>query len=75
MSVIQWAEDRTRSMTLLDVGMLKIYCVLFGVIIGAYVPALVTENVWWIAAVVLLLGARGAYRWLTAPGAPTGPQP
>lgn len=53
-------------MTVWDVGILKIYCVLFGMIVGAYIPTLVTRNVWWLAAAVLILGGRSGYRWLTA---------
>ena len=67
MTVLRWAEQRTSAMTIWDVGFLKIYCVLFGMIVGAYVPSLVTRNVWWIAAAVLVLGGRSGYRWLTAP--------
>lgn len=66
MSVLQWAEERSQSMTLWDIGVLKIYCVLFGVVVGAYVPHFVTTNVWWFVAVVLVLGIRNGHRFLTA---------
>ncbi len=66
MTVLGWAEQRTSAMTVWDVGILKIYCVLFGMIVGAYIPTLVTRNVWWLAAAVLILGGRSGYRWLTA---------
>ena len=66
MSVMQWTEERTNAMTVWDVGVLKVLCVFFGLIIGAYVPSFVTQNIWWFVAVVLLLGGRSGYRWLMA---------
>lgn len=66
MSVIQWAEDRSRTLTIWDTGVLKVYCILFGIIVGAYAPTFVTRNVWWFIGAVLVLGGGYAYRWLTA---------
>ncbi len=69
MSVFTWAEGRANAMTIWDIGLLKIYVMLFGMIVGAYFAPFVTQNVWWFVAAVLLLGARGGYRWLTAEAA------
>ena len=66
MSVMEWADERTHAMTTWDVGVLKVYCVLFGVIVGAYAPSFVTQNVLWFVVAVLLLGGWSGYRWLTA---------
>jgi len=66
MSILEWAEQRTSAMTIWDVGVLKIYCVLFGVIVGAYISTLVKENLWWFVISVLVLGLFSGYRWLTA---------
>ena len=71
MGLIQWAEERSRAMSVWDIGVLKIYCVLFGMIVGAYVSTFVTDHVWWFVVAVLLLGMGLGYRWFTAeiPGA------
>ena len=45
MGVIQWADRRSRALSLWDVGALKIYCVLFGMIVGAYLSQFVTRHV------------------------------
>lgn len=66
MGVIQWAEARTEALNLWDIGILKIYCVLFGMIVGAYASSFVRDHVWWFAGVVLVLGGFVGYRWLTA---------
>jgi len=64
--LIQWAEQRTRALSLWDIGVLKIYCVLFGMIVGAYVSSFVRQQVWWFVGAVLLLGLGVGFRWFTA---------
>lgn len=66
MKILEWAEQRTSAMTFWDVGVLKIYCVLFGVIVGSYTAAFVKENLWWFVLSVLVFGFFSGYRWLTA---------
>ena len=66
MSVVAWAEDRARAMTLWDIGLLKVYSAIFGMIVGAYFAPFVLRNVWIFVAFVAVLGARGAYRWFSA---------
>ncbi len=66
MGILEWAEKRTSAMTIWDVGVLKIYCFLFGVIGGAYISTFVKENLWWFVLSVLVFGLASSYRWLTA---------
>ena len=66
MGLIQWVERRTKTLNMWDIGVLKIYCVLFGMIVGAFVSTFVREHVWWFAGVVLVLGVGLGYRWFTA---------
>ena len=66
MGIIEWAEERTNDMTVWDVGVLKIYCVLFGVIVGAYIPVFVREHLGWFVIAVLIFGLSTGYRWFTA---------
>ena len=66
MSILEWAEQRTGAMTIWDVGVLKIYCVLFGVIVGAFISGFVKENLWGFVISVLVIGSFSGYRWLAA---------
>jgi putative Mn2+ efflux pump MntP len=66
MNAIQWADSRSRALTVWDVGVLKLYCVMFGAVVGAYASAFVRQNVSWFVAGVLLLGGYFGYRWITA---------
>ncbi len=66
MGVFEWAERRSNALTIWDIGVLKIYCVLFGIVVGAYISLFVREHVWWFVATVLILGGGLGYRWFTA---------
>ena len=66
MGLIQWAEERHKALSIWDIGVLKVYCVLFGMIVGAYVPTFVRGNVWWFVAAVLVLGGWLGFKWFTA---------
>lgn len=66
MNVMEWADERTRAMTVWDVSVLKIYCVLFGLVIGAYGSTYVMENVGWVVVGIMISGGWGMYRWFTA---------
>jgi len=66
MGVFDWAEKRAKGLTIWDIGALKVYCVLFGMIVGAYLSSFVREQVVWFVLGVLLLGGFFGYRWFTS---------
>ena len=66
MRIFDWAEERTRALNMWDIGVLKIYCALFGVIIGAYMAEFVQANVGIFVLAVFVLWGGLAFRWLTA---------
>ena len=70
MSIIDWAHDRSEHATLWDIGVLKVSAMVLGMIVGAYAAPFVTRNIWWFIAALVVLGARGSYRWFAAK--PTG---
>ncbi len=66
MGILQWAEKKTKGLTIWDIGVLKVYCVLVGVIVGAYLSSFVKENVLWFVVSVIVLGSVVGTRWLTS---------
>lgn len=66
MGIFRWAEERTRALNMWDIGVLKIYCALFGVIIGAYFAEGVKANVGLFVITVFVLWGVLAFRWFTA---------
>ncbi|MCJ7630129.1 MAG: hypothetical protein MUO50_17285 [Longimicrobiales bacterium] len=66
MGVFEWAERKSKALTIWDIGVLKTYCVLFGIVVGAYISLFVREHVWWFVVSVLILGGGLGYRWFTA---------
>ena len=66
MSVLSWAEERSKALSLWDVGFLKVSSMLFGIVVGAYLASFVLANVWWFLIPMFVLAGRGGYRWLTA---------
>ena len=66
MNLIHWAEQRTKALNMWDIGALKIYCVLFGMVVGAYLSSFVRDHVWWFVGVVLVLGGYLGFKWFTA---------
>ena len=68
MKIFDWAEERTQALTIWDIGILKAYCGLFGMILGAYLSTFVKAHVWWFVVPVILLGGSLGYRWFTAKG-------
>ncbi len=70
MELIQWADRRTRALGIWDIGVLKIYCVLFGVIIGAFIPTFVRQNIWGFVIPTIVLGLGLGIRFFAAPVRP-----
>jgi hypothetical protein len=66
MDLFEWAESKTNAMTIWDIGALKVYCVLFGMIVGAFLSGFVRENLWYFLLPTILLGVGFGYRWFTA---------
>jgi putative Mn2+ efflux pump MntP len=65
MNVIQWAESKSHALTIWDTGLLKATCILLGMVIGAHSSSLVTAQVEWFVAGVLILGGIYGVRWFT----------
>ena len=55
MSIFEWADQKVKTRNIWDIGVLKIFCTLVGMILGAYLSTFVIQNVWWFGAVSAVL--------------------
>lgn len=51
MNVFTWADKKVKAQTIWDIGVLKFFCTIVGMILGAYVSTWVIQNVWWLVGV------------------------
>lgn len=62
MNILEWADKRGKTFSVWDFSVLKTYCLLIGVVIGAYIPDLVKNYLLWFIILIVLLGARLVYK-------------
>lgn len=62
MSFGTWTDSKIKKLSWVDVALVKLSCVAFGVMLVALIPSLVEINVWWIVAVAILLAIKPAYK-------------
>ena len=56
MGIIEWSNQRIKALNVWDIGILKVYCALFGLVIGAYISDFVKQHVWFFVALIILFG-------------------
>lgn len=55
MNLFQWADEKVKNQTIWDVGVLKIFCVIIGMILGAcWSEFIFRYQMWFIIAAVVL---------------------
>jgi hypothetical protein len=54
--LMKWTKTVVKKMTVWDVSLLKIYVILIGIIIGAFIPLFVRQYVWWFVAGAVISG-------------------
>jgi len=55
MGIFHWANAKIRILNAWDIGLLKIVCVLAGMILGAFISSFVIRNIAWLAAAAIVL--------------------
>jgi len=53
---------KIKKMDWLEVGLVKFSCIAFGIFLAILIPGLITINIWWLVAAVIILGIRPFYR-------------
>ena len=62
MGIMDWYNGKIKKLNVWDIGALKVYCLLIGVVIGAYFPEFVMQHLWTIIAVIVLLMIKLLYK-------------
>ena len=55
MGLTKWMESKTKNFGIWDFSVLKTYCLLIGMVIGAYVAGFVQQYLWWFIGVIVIL--------------------
>ncbi|MCK4641422.1 MAG: hypothetical protein KAU06_08790 [Candidatus Marinimicrobia bacterium] len=64
MGIIEWANLKVKTQNIWDIGILKIFCTIVGIILGAYISNFVIQYVWWFVVIAILLFIWLMYRFL-----------
>ena len=64
MGIVQWAKERTKNLSMWDISLLKLYCAIFGIVVGAYISDFVKQYVYIFIIAFVLLGIGLAYKFL-----------
>jgi len=65
MGLIKWADRKTKALRVWDIVVVKIFCVLFGVVIGALAADFVRQYLWFFVIAIVILGLGLGVRWFT----------
>lgn len=55
MGILEWADRKIKAQNVWDIGILKIFCTIAGMILGAYISAFVIQYLWWFVIVGIVL--------------------
>lgn len=62
MGLQKWYDSKAKKLTMWDIAMLKTAVLVLGIGIGAYIPEMVKQNIWYFAAVFVVLYAVLLYK-------------
>jgi len=61
MSFINWANSIVKKFTIIDVFLIELSSLAFGILLVALIPSLMEINIWWIITVIILLAIKPLY--------------
>jgi len=53
-----WTETKLRKLDWIDLGLIKLSCLVFGILLAVLIPALTTIKTWLLVVVVVLLAIK-----------------
>lgn len=63
MNLLSWINQKIQKLDWLDLGLTKISCFAFGILLVFWIPEILKINVWWVIAVWLVVAIRPIYRF------------
>lgn len=60
-SFIDWANSIVKKFTIVDVFLIELSSLAFGLLLAALIPSLIKINIWWLIAAIILLAIRPLY--------------
>lgn len=65
MSLASYTDEKLKKLSWIDMGLIKIACFAFGVLLVRFIPGLMKINIWWIVAVWILLAIKPLYSFFS----------
>lgn len=62
MTIMDWYNEKLKNLNVWDIAAVKTYCLLIGIVIGAYFPEFVIQYLWIIIAVIVVLMIKLLYK-------------
>jgi hypothetical protein len=62
MSIFSWANSRIKKLNWLDLGCIKLTCIVVGVLLAVLIPSLIKVDVWLLVAVAVILALKPALK-------------
>ncbi|MFH0867919.1 MAG: hypothetical protein V1831_01280 [Candidatus Woesearchaeota archaeon] len=62
MAIMNWYNKKLKKLNIWDIGALKTYCLLTGIVIGAYIPGFVNQYFWILIAIIAVLMVKLMYK-------------
>ncbi|MDD3084059.1 MAG: hypothetical protein PHP82_03480 [Candidatus ainarchaeum sp.] len=59
--MINWINKKTKKMNYLDIGLIKISCIAFGITLTLIIPEIQNINVWWFIAIFVITAIKPIY--------------
>jgi len=62
MGLLKWTNEKTKNLDLWDIAALKLYCTIFGIVVGAYISTFVKQYLFVFIVLFALLGIKLVYK-------------
>ncbi len=65
MSLASYTDEKLKKLSWIDMGLTKMACFAFGIILARLIPGLLEISIWWIIAVWLILAIKPVLKFFS----------